>query len=188
MKHSVTDKKKRVSKAQWLEQALEMLASNGVEAVKIEKLAKALGVSRSGFYWHFKNRQDLLQHLLDFWVDEYTGVVTDNSELKVLHANKRLLVTMEMVRDFDLAKYDLSMFSWAKSDPMVHKVVREVVEMRLDHMRTIFKELGFTGDEIEMRSRLFVCFHSWEGTMFSDLPSKKQSNIKSLRYNLFIRK
>ena len=188
MKPSRPNKKRRVSKAQWLEKALETLAASGVEAVKIERLAKALGVARSGFYWHFKNHQNLLQHLLDFWADEYTGVVTDNSELKALDANKRLLVTMEMVRDFELAKYDLAMFSWAKSDPLVRKVVQKVIEMRLDHVRAIFKELGFRGDEIEMRSRLFVCYYSWEGTMFADLHGQKQSKIKALRYKLFTKK
>jgi AcrR family transcriptional regulator len=87
---------KRVSKDQWLAKALDTLESSGVEAVKIERLAKALGVSRSGFYWHFKNRQDLLEHLLDFWVSEYTGVVTDNPDVVKLDPKKRLLTTMEI--------------------------------------------------------------------------------------------
>ena len=66
MKSQKTKRIKRVSKEQWLTKALDTLESSGVEAVKIERLAKALGISRSGFYWHFKNRQDLLEHLLDF--------------------------------------------------------------------------------------------------------------------------
>ncbi|MBW1609519.1 MAG: TetR/AcrR family transcriptional regulator, partial [Deltaproteobacteria bacterium] len=77
MKPPKTNKIKRVSKEQWLTKALDTLESSGVESVKIERLAKGLGISRSGFYWHFKNRQDLLEHLLDFWVREYTGIVTD---------------------------------------------------------------------------------------------------------------
>ncbi|MBC2710457.1 MAG: TetR/AcrR family transcriptional regulator [Desulfosarcina sp.] len=48
----------------------------------MERLAKQLGISRSGFYWHFKNRQDLLQHLLDYWAREYTGVITDHADMK----------------------------------------------------------------------------------------------------------
>ena len=76
MKPTKTKKIKRVSKNQWLAKALETLAASGVDAVKIERLAKALGISRSGFYWHFKNRQDLLEHLLAYWVNEYTGTVT----------------------------------------------------------------------------------------------------------------
>ena len=57
--------KRGVSKAQWLEAALEVLADKGIEAVKIGRLAERLDITRSGFYWHFKDRRDLLDHLLD---------------------------------------------------------------------------------------------------------------------------
>ena len=65
MKKAKRNQKKNVSKDQWITKALETLESNGVEGVKIERLAKALGISRSGFYWHFKDRQDLLESILD---------------------------------------------------------------------------------------------------------------------------
>jgi AcrR family transcriptional regulator len=179
---------KRVSKDQWLAKALDTLESSGVEAVKIERLAKALRVSRSGFYWHFKNRQDLLEHLLDFWVSEYTGVVTDNPDVVKLDPKKRLLTTMEMIRDKQLAKYDLAMTSWAKLDSHVQKVVKKVVKMRLDYLQVIFAELGFEGDELEMRTRLFVCYHSWEDIMFTDLSNQKHSKLLKLRYKYLIQK
>lgn len=188
MKSQKTRKNKRVSKKQWLTKALDRLASRGVEAVKIERLAKALGISRSGFYWHFKNRQDLLKHLLDYWVSEYTGVVTDNPDVIKLEPKKRLLTTMEMIRDKQLTKYDLAMTSWAKLDSNVRKVIDNVVNMRLDYLRTIFAELGFKGDELEMRTRLFVCYHSWEDTMFPDLTDQKHSKLLKLRYKYLIQK
>ena len=187
-KTNKTNKTKRVSKDQWLNQALDTLESSGVEAIKIERLAKGLGISRSGFYWHFKNRQDLLEHLLDYWVRRYTVVVTDNPDVVKLDPKNRLLTTMEMIRDKHLTKYDLAMTSWAKLDPQVHKVVRKVVKMRLDYLQVIFAELGFEGGELEMRTRLFVCYHSWEDTMFPDLSNQKHSKLLKLRYNYFIQK
>ena len=188
MKEAKIKINKRVSKDQWLLKALDTLESSGVEAVKIERLAKALGISRSGFYWHFENRQDLLEHLLDFWVRKYTGVVTDNPDVVKLDPKKRLLTTMEMIRDKHLTKYDLAMTSWAKLDSHVHKVVKKVVKMRLDYLRVIFAELGFDGDELEMRTRLFVCYHSWEDTMFPDLSNQKHSKLLKLRYKYLIQK
>jgi len=186
MKPTKTKKIKRVSKDQWLARALDTLESSGVEAVKIERLAKTLGISRSGFYWHFKNRQDLLEHLLDYWVREYTGVVTDNPDDVKLDPKIRLLTAMEMIKNKNLTKYDLAMTSWAKLDPLVHKVVKKVVKMRLDYLRIIFAELGFEGDELEMRARLFVCYHSWEDTMFPDLSSQKHSKLLKLRFKYLI--
>ena len=188
MKPQNTKKTKRVSKDQWLTEALDALESIGVEAIKIERLAKALGISRSGFYWHFKNRQDLLEQLLDYWVRRYTAILTDNPGVVKLDPKKRLLTTMERIRDKHLTKYDLAMTSWARVDSHVHKVVRKVVKMRLDYLRGIFAELGFEGYELEMRTRLFVCYHSWEDTMFPDLSDKEHSKLLKIRHQYFTKR
>ncbi len=79
-----------------------------------------------------------------------------------------------MIKDYKLPKYDLAMNAWAKIDPIVNKVVKKVVKMRLDYTREIFAELEFDGDELEMRTRLSVSYHSWEATMFSDLSRQKK--------------
>ena len=70
--------RKNVTKDQWLAVAIDILEKDGVEQVKIQRPAKHLGIARSGFYWHFKNRQELLQNLLDFWTRNYTGVVIND--------------------------------------------------------------------------------------------------------------
>ena len=92
---------------------------------------------------------------------------------------------MEMIRDKSLSKYDLAIQAWAKIDPVANSVFQKVVKVRLDFLRSIFAELGFHGDELEMRARLFVCYHSWEDTMFPDLSDKKHSKLKKLRLELF---
>ena len=186
MKKAKIKKNKRVSKDQWLAIALDTLESNGVEGVKIERLAKTLGISRSGFYWHFECRQDLLEQLLQYWVREYTGIVSDNPDVKKLNPKKRLSAVMDMIRDKNLTKYDLAITAWAKADPMARKVLKKALDIRVDYLRSIFAELGFDGDELEMRARLFVCYHAWEDTMFPDTSSQK--NLQKLRYNLFIKK
>ena len=65
---------KRTSKSEWLEKALEVLEAEGVNAVKIDRLAKLLETSRSGFYWHFKDRQDLLSCLLHWAMIALDGI------------------------------------------------------------------------------------------------------------------
>ena len=175
-----------MSKDQWLARALDTLEASGVEGVKIERLAEALGVSRSGFYWHFKNRQDLLKHLLEYWVNKYTGVVSDNPDVQKLEPKKRLKATMDMIRDKKLNRYDLAINAWAKIDPMARKALKKAMNIRLGFLRSIFAELGFEGDEIEMRTRLFVCYHSWEATTFADV--SRQKHLQKLLYKLFVQK
>jgi AcrR family transcriptional regulator len=60
----------RVSKRQWLDEAFDMLASDGVDSLRITHLAKRLDISKSGFYWHFENREDLLKEMKTFWVEQ----------------------------------------------------------------------------------------------------------------------
>ena len=61
-----------VTKAEWLEAGLEFLARGSVTSITVEGLAKHLGIAKSGFYWHFKNRDELLQELLKYWLHEIT--------------------------------------------------------------------------------------------------------------------
>ncbi len=186
MKSVEKEKNRGVSKKQWLVKALELLELKGFEAVKIEKLAKLLGTSRSGFYWHFKNRQDLLQHLLDYWTQEYTSILIDDQEVQKLAADERLLAAMKIIHNENLTKYDLAMSAWAKVDQSVHEAVKKVFNMRLDFSRDFLVDLGFAGDELEMRARLFTCYQTWEKVTFYDENEELNTRLQELRYNMLI--
>ena len=172
----------RVSKAQWLDAALEELERGGIDAVRIERLAEILNVAKSGFYWHFRDRRDLQRHLLDHWFHEYTQVVTSNPQLLLGEPKARLERVMKMIQAHDLARYDLAIRAWAKHDEMAREVVQLVTKSRLNFIRQIFAEMGFAGDELEMRTMLFVCYHTWESAIFGDISERKRSRIRKLRY------
>src|SRR5436189_6207096 len=57
----------RTPRASWIEEGLRALGIGGPDAVRIEKLAQALGVTKGGFYWHFEDRGALLEEMLDAW-------------------------------------------------------------------------------------------------------------------------
>ena len=57
----------RTSRSRWVEEGLRALAAGGPDAVRIESLARTLGVTRGGFYWHFQDRQALLDAMLGTW-------------------------------------------------------------------------------------------------------------------------
>ncbi|MEA3547215.1 MAG: hypothetical protein U9R66_06090 [Thermodesulfobacteriota bacterium] len=128
-----------------------------------------------------------MQHLLDYWANEYTAVITASLDMKKFDAEKRLFITMQMVREKKLAQYDLAMNGWAKVDPLVNEIVKKVVAMRLDFLRIIFKDLGFSGDELEMRARLHLCYHAWEKVTFVDDNSDEYTRLQKLRHKMFIK-
>ncbi len=90
-------KKKRVSKDEWFAGALTALETGGVEAIRVERLAWTLYVSKSGFYWHFKDRKDFLNHLLNLWEVEYTKLVMSDPNTKKGSPKQRLLRVVQMV-------------------------------------------------------------------------------------------
>jgi AcrR family transcriptional regulator len=179
-----TNKGKTVSKGEWLTQALEVLSVEGVQGVRIERLARDLKISRSGFYWHFRDRNDLLNQLLDYWAYEYTEVVIQFQELQAVPPEARLNQIASMIRKHNLTKFDLSMRAWAEQDSNVAKAVTRVYQQRLGYVRESFRELGFKGNELEMRTLLFVCYHSWEMSMYPERSERKMASMQKLRIKL----
>jgi AcrR family transcriptional regulator len=179
---------KRVSKAQWLETALSVLQAEGVDGVRVERIARKLGISKSGFYWHFENRDDLHEQMLAYWAEEFTAVVRARVGRLGGSARDRLRAVAEMILEHDLARYDLAMWAWAQSDPAVAKRVRAVYRRRVEFIGGLFRELGFEGDELEMRTRLFVVYHSWERLASAGQPKKALRALIDRRLDLLTRR
>jgi AcrR family transcriptional regulator len=177
----------RVSKAEWFEAALEALETEGIDTVRVERLAKSLSVAKSGFYWHFRDRGDLLAQLLDYWYREYTEVVLSNPYLPLVEPKLRLETVMKIIQEHELARYDLSIRAWAKHDEMAGEFVERVTKARFDFIRRIFRDLGFKGEELDMRTRLFVCYHSLETAIFDDMSPRKRSRLRKRRLELLIK-
>ena len=180
--------KKRLGKKQWLAKALEVLAKHGVDEIKIERLAKELGMSRNGFYYHFQNRDHFLQELLGYWEHDYTQVVSNDKSIQQLSPKDRLERVIEIVQEQELSKYDLAIMSWAKKDHRVGRVLKRVFALRLDFVGRIFEELGFTGGELEIRTRLFVAYHSNASDIFDDYYSTKSKKFHKRHLKFFMLK
>lgn len=160
----------RVSKRQWLDAALEVLAADGVGAVRITALAKTLNISKSGFYWHFKNREDLLAEMKTYWTDEFSQQIISEVLKQEESPEKKLLTTVEMIRNMQSGKFDLAFNSWAQNDPLVRELVDRVRDMRISFIKKLLADTGATGAELEARARLFVVYFSWSEVMFRKTP------------------
>jgi len=173
-----------VSKAEWLEKALQTLSKGGVAAITVEGMAKSLGINKSGFYWHFKNRDDLLRQLLNYWSHEVTEVITDNSDLLKLEPKARLIKIAEMIIDFELTRYEIAIRQWALHDELAARAAKRVNRVRLDFISSTLSELGFKGDDLDMRAMLFVCYQSLESPMFPVISRKRRRELIRGRIDL----
>ena len=166
---------KRITRAEWAAAALELLATRGPAALTVDALAGDLGTSRSSYYWHFKDREEFIRSVLDFWAHEYTEVVLNNPDLQQGSVEKRLLRLLEVVVAYDLAKYEFPVISWVGTVPKFRKIVDQTIMMRRRFIESIIAETGIKGDDCEMRARLFLGYGSY--SVPAGLLPKKQRRL-----------
>lgn len=173
-----------VSRETWLKTALDVFEKEGVRAVRVETLAKRIGVSKSGFYWHFENREDLIRALLKYWEDLENSPISALVSEGPVDAASVLAMVADIVDREDLSRLDAAIRQWAKTDPEVARAYRAKLTRRLHVIRTLFSELGFSGAELEMRVRTFVCYVSSERDMFEDLCWEERKALADLRMQM----
>lgn len=150
--------KKDLDRNAWLEKALQILASEGLAGVRVEKLARSLHVTKGSFYWHFKNRDDLLRGMLDYWADALTDEVFREVLACPGDAKVRLLKLMEVVEETGADRFEYAIRSWAFHDKTVARKVRKVDEQRLAIIKGLFTQAGFPESEADARARLYINF------------------------------
>ena len=180
------DPNQRVSKQDWLQAALDLLRTGGIEAVRVERLAKMLNVAKSGFYYHFNDRSDLHDALLEYWVRiDYAPILADESRANA-STEERLAAIAEIVDRADLSRYDSAIRQWAQSDQKVRKVWRAEMQKRIGTIRELLRGLGFEGDNLEMRTRLFVGYQVAERELFGDLTRADRDRLRKLRLRMLL--
>ena len=103
----------RTPRSKWIEEGLRALATGGPDAVRIEPLANALGVSRGGFYWHFSDRSALLEEMLDSWERATTEEVIERLDRAGGDASTRLRRLLALTSSSVLMT-DLAIRDWAR--------------------------------------------------------------------------
>jgi AcrR family transcriptional regulator len=143
----------KLGQQDWIELGLKVLAENGVDAVRVEPLAKLLNVTKGSFYWHFKNRDQLLEALLQEWVSRETDRIIEQTEAGGGDANQKLLRLLELaVRDN--GQVENAVRAWATNDARVAAILAQVDQRRLDYTQNLFLQVGFTPFEAIVRARM----------------------------------
>ena len=177
----------KLSREKWLSRSLEVLSREGKAKLRIDALTQSLGVTKGSFYWHFRDRADFVKCLAEYWAKSSTDQVVDMLSPFKGDASDRLFRLMEHLIRKDFARYDLAMRAWAAQEPEVAKIVKKVDEQRYAFVRSQFAELGFKGQELEMRSRTFVVFHSLELGSSASGTKKDRLRLLKRRHAFFTR-
>lgn len=139
----------------WLEAAYSLLLESGVEAVRILPLANRLKLSRTSFYWFFKDREELLEALLSRWRDKNTGNFVKQTSAYAESLVEALLNVSDCWFDKDLfdSKLEFAIRSWALQSPDVQAEVKRADDKRLAALAALFRRFGHDDMSADVRSR-----------------------------------
>lgn len=145
----------------WIEAAIDILAQEGVTGIRVEVLAKQCGVTKGSFYWHFRDRQDLLEAVLERWKEgrirdiEKTTTVMPGQEQAQLHYAIEVYGASRNRKGISI---ELAVRDWARHDAVAAAVVESVDLYRLECTRKLFVATGMSDAEAKSRSLLlYAC-------------------------------
>lgn len=131
--------------------------------MRVETLAASLGVSKGGFYWHFKDRQALLEEMLDSWEQAGTEDVIARVESDTPNPRAKLQQLFELspTADFDV---ELALRDWARRDGEVAARLQRVDDRRMAFLRSLFGQ--FCADENDVEARSMLAYSLLIGSYF----------------------
>jgi len=170
----------RTPRSRWIEEGLRALAAGGPDAVRIEPLAKALGVTRGGFYWHFADRQALLEEMLDTWERASTDEVIERVERRGGDARAKVRRAGALTFSDWLLPIDLAVRDWSRREATVAERLRRVDNRRMDYLRSLFGAFCADADEVEARSMLAFSLVIGNHFMAADHGARSRAEVLEL--------
>jgi AcrR family transcriptional regulator len=139
----------------WLAAAYEMLLESGVDSVRILPLAKKLKLSRTSFYWFFKDREALLDDLLKLWREKNTGNFVKQANAYAETIVEAVLNVNDCWFDSELfdSRLEFAIRSWALQSSEVQKEVKKADDARLAALAGLFRRFGHDALSADVRAR-----------------------------------
>lgn len=138
----------------WLDAAYTMLVESGIESVKVMPLAKALNMSRTSFYGHFKDREALLDALIRRWQEKNTGNLVTQTEVYAETITEAVFNLFDCWIDSELfdARMDFAVRNWAQQAPELKKILQQTDKDRITAIRSMFARFGFNEEQADSRA------------------------------------
>ena len=173
----------RTPRGRWVEQGLRALAAGGPEGVRIEPLAKELGVTKGGFYGYFADRGALLDEVLDAWELEMIDEAIERVESGGGDARAKLRRLFDLASSRELrhlVKVDLAVRDWSRRDAAVARRLRRVDTRRVDYMRSLFVDFCADADEAEARTVVAFSLFAAGPLMAADFSPRSRAEVVKL--------
>ncbi|WP_282610657.1 TetR/AcrR family transcriptional regulator [Pelagibius sp. Alg239-R121] len=170
----------KVMRQDWLNVAMDLLVSDGVEQVKVLTIGERLEVSRSSFYWYFKSRQDLLDALLEHWEQTNTAALIGQSKAPAETITEAVCNVFRCFVDPSLFNnaLDFAVREWARRSGKVRTVLDRSDSARIGALEEMFRRFGYPQKESLARAR--TLYYMQIGYNTADLKEDMSERLKLL--------
>jgi AcrR family transcriptional regulator len=170
----------RTPRHRWIEVGLAALAEGGPDAVRVEPLAKTLGVTRGGFYWHFADREAFLREMLESWERMSLDQVIEQVETEGGDPRTKVRRAGALAFSDAMLPIDLAVRDWARRDPAVAERLRRVDNRRMDYARSLFAAFCDGEDEVEVRAMIAFSLAVGNHFLAADHGSRSRRDVLDL--------
>lgn len=166
--------------AAWLGAAHELLTDSGVEAVKVMALAQRLGLTRTSFYWHFKDRDALLDAIVRGWEQKNTGNLVARTEAYAESIVEAVFNLFDCWLDDELfdARLDLAIRNWARNDPDLKRRLDAADKVREEAVVGMFQRFGY--GERQARTRALTMMYTQVGYIAMAIEEARETRIANM--------
>jgi AcrR family transcriptional regulator len=163
--------------------ATKLLAEEGIDGVRVEVVARRLGVTKGSFYWHFKDRDALLEAVLADWRKRQTLAIIARLEQGVESPAQRfqhlLRIPFGGARAEWGAGVELSLRIWARRDPRAKAALEEVDQLRLQYIENLLISCGVSKAESTARALMTYCYMRVAGGLINERQTSLMNQIES---------
>lgn len=164
---SSKNKPKKTTKEKIFDVSLDLFSQKGFDAVSVREIAREVGIRESSIYNHYKNKEAILDTIIDYFMSEIALSSPPEEEME------KLMETPEL-----FFKIGAKAFIGRMSTPKTEKIWR-IISIELYHNEKI--------REFFKKELLGVPINSWE-EIFAKMMEKgviKQVNPRVLAYEYF---
>jgi AcrR family transcriptional regulator len=144
---------RRLSRADWVDAATEVLAAHGLAAVAVEPIAERLGVTKGSFYSHFSSRDDLVEAVLERWKAQDTTQVLAWLD-QISEPRERLVRFVELAFERHHWGRVFAALCASATDPRVDPTMTDVRKARLAYLKEALRQLGLSRQEAHDQATL----------------------------------
>src|SRR2546429_5484218 len=164
----------------WIEAGFRELARSGVDGVRVEVLAKNLGVTKGGFYRRFRDRAALLEGMLQSWSAGRISSIEAQTSLDGTTARERLKALIRLYSErmnTEGMAVELAIRQWARSDETAAAAVASVDAARLKNVGQLYRATGLASEDADAQAFLFYCFIFGQSLLFLERGQRKRAQL-----------